>query len=207
MPDLDGTFNFDALIGELTSGRSRVGRDDLSIWGGEFESASLEIFWQAFSDLISELPWGILEYVDKVQLKTGADAAALPGHHDRLNRVRLFGEGGDLSVRRDGWTFRWFFVGPSNAARPSIDLLDFWDHQDPDFFMVAADDQMMLWGEKNQETGQWTSDKVGGYSLDYPVFDGSARVLIKYRAYSSGGQLQFVWLTGLEGGATSDRQD
>jgi len=180
------SVDFAALVKDVK--QSQVGKDSLSIWGGRCAESALLEFLKGWD--LSQMPYWIWEYVSNIvfQNKTLPDNPAL------LQRGRLFGEGGDLEVRRDGADFAWRFIGPAEVQPPDGNYAaqDYWaDHTNVMFFQDNA--TALLWGKRDGE--QWHDDRVGAAKLDYPAI--GERVQIHYKTFSRAGRVEFVWYTGL----------
>ena len=107
-------LNFSTLIDELRG--AMVAPDELpAIWGGEFSAGRLQAFLAAWTGR-GDLPWRVWEWVSDMQIMHGASAP--PANLQWLERGRLFGDGGDLTLRRDGERFMWHFVGPHASPLP-----------------------------------------------------------------------------------------
>lgn len=96
---------------------------NLFIWGGQFHNeppARLEQFlqvWQAENG--PAFRWMMVEEVDKFYVKP-ASLTDLIAQHAFLERARLFGEEGDLDIRRDADTIHWRFISETHAAPPTL---------------------------------------------------------------------------------------
>lgn len=222
MPKSKETVDFHVLIDQLFKESNIVTGKALAIWGGEFIAGSFEAagemlpgtvkylqdfttqvksvaaFFEAWSLEHRGMPWRIWEQIDKIVLEKDS----LPDKYDLLERGRAFGPGGDLSLRRDGNTFRWRFVGPAGCKPPAnVKLRKFWDEAGEGFDMRLSKEKVLLWGEERKlqdGSRRWAEDRVAGYVLRYPGMEGCRRVSIQYNEYSYAGQVQFVWFTGLE---------
>lgn len=95
-----------------------------ALWGGQFPAARLGEFLAAWQLDQRDMPWRLWEWVSEIILahtddqRTQAQAAPDPTNLDWLERGRAFGEGGDLSVRRDGDCVYWRFIGAADATLP-----------------------------------------------------------------------------------------
>lgn len=172
-----------------------VGKGQLSIFGGVCSEDQLLDFVKGWP--LAQMPYRILEYADRIQFERGE--LKLPSREDiaLLERGRMFGEGGDLELRRDGNLFRWRFVGKGGITPPKgYDARNFWDtHQDAAFHCYT--ETALLWGERDSD--RWYDDRVAWADLRYPVNGEPERVQVEYKAYSRAGQVEFVWLTELSG--------
>lgn len=176
--------------------RTRCTQADLVIVGGtigEMKAAS----WLSQWDLQS-LPWRLWEEVSALKLEK---SSSLPVDFTLVERGQLFGEGGDLTLRRDGGIFRWRFIGPTTTkVQRTPDTLDFWNEY-PNTVLHRVDQQAILWGEWRQDLGRWHDNRVGWANLQYPAeLNGKRHVYIHYDEYLESGRVAFVWLRDLQGG-------
>ncbi len=185
------------IVNKIKAPANQWGQDKLAIWGGRCTEDELLDFltgWQ-----LKDAPYRIWEYVSEITF----DKDSLPKNETLLEHGRMFGPGGDLTIRRDGGEFRWHFVGESDMKPPEgYRDNNFWDaHSDLKFHQW--ENKALLWGKyagKN-EAGEhyWHNDRVARAKLTYPVPDGAEweRVMIKYYTFSQAGQVQFVWFREL----------
>ena len=180
--------NFAELVEQVQA--PLVGSDHLSIWGGTCSENVLLDFLERWS--LKQMAYRIWEYTDQI-----AFAEHLPDNTALLERGRLFGEGGDLGLRRDGDVFRWRFVGKPEVRPPDgydTNEANFWtDHPDAAFHCYK--ETALLWGKRDGD--HWHDDRVAAADLRYPVDGEQERVRIRYNVYSRAGQVAFVWFTGL----------
>lgn len=194
-------------------------QDNLTIWGGACKAADLETFLNAWAAVSTHMPWRIWEWVSKI---TFEHSTAIPENLKWLERGRLFGEGGDLSLRRDGAQVYWHFVGEKPQKLPDgfvwasaenkearFRVFDYW--QAPDNAareLTIFDRKALLWGQELRDAGQqslgvWQDDRISGVeALVYQQMSGqgeAGRVQLCYREYVSGGNVEAVWWLGLEG--------
>ena len=176
-----------------------VGQKDLSIWGGTCSESTLLDFMGHWP--LAQMPHRIWEYTDRIEFEQDEqdkqDKTPSPNEILLLERGRLFGEDGDLELRRDGDLFRWRFIGKDGIAPPKgYDAQDFWETHDGVTFHCYQE-TALLWGER--DGSHWHDDRVAGADLRYPVGDDGApeRVQVEYKVYSRAGRVQFVWLTKL----------
>lgn len=190
-------------LAQHVNDKNKVGREKLSIWGGRCnEDAVVTLMekWPALGDM----PYRIWEFSSETRFERGT----IPDNYKWLERARLFGAGGDLSLRREGDEFRWWFVGPTNVRPPDgfdDDDGDFW-RAEPDATFYETKETTLLWGERRANgNGQWWfEDRVANADLSYPVDGEPGRVQIEYLTYSRAGRVEFVWLKRLaehKGGA------
>lgn len=178
----------------------KMGKDDLSIWGGRCAEGELLNFLQNWA--LEEIPYRIWEYVSEITF----DKDSLPKNETLLEHGRMFGPGGDLTIRRDGANFRWHFVGRPGQPEPpaSGNPKNFWDVEaNRGLKFHRWKDKALLWGKYAGKNGAgehyWHDDRVARAKLTYPVPDGAEweRVMIKYYTFSQAGQVQFVWFREL----------
>ena len=188
------SINFDELIQRLADAPVRT-EEDLSIWGGNFEARRLADFLKRWKLEEREMPWRIWEWVSRIVFQW----ETLPGNPKLLERGRLFGPGGDLSLRRDGDRFLWHFIGPAGVEPPvGFEARSYWENRDrrP---LREREESVLLWGKWYSYPGRRWEDRVGGADLRYPKMLGEEWVWLDYRRYEDAGQTAFVWYRGLRG--------
>lgn len=193
--------------------RELKGKDELMIVGGTITEEKLVTWLVKFSK--RQMPWRMWEWVNEFRLEHEDvnGSFPLPTRLEALERGRLFGKEGDLTVRRDGEFFRWHFIGPHAAEQkdkriPSgwLSCHNYWEreaHKDKRFACFAQ--KALLWGAFNQELGRWYDNRVGFAHLEYPIQevaslleeDQKGHVYAYYREYLDAGQVAFVWMYGL----------
>src|SRR5690554_5168078 len=96
---------------------SKVGKNELAILGGYCAEEDLMGF---ISQWKLKFPFRIWEYVSEICFEKGETP---PNNINvtLLERGRLFGEDGDLSLRRKGNCFNWTFVGLAGTQAPNGD--------------------------------------------------------------------------------------
>jgi hypothetical protein len=174
-----------------------------TIEGGRFAASALSDFLDAWELGGRDMPWRLWEWVSDLLWEHGT--AALPfdstpaRRRDWLERARIFGPGGDLSLRREGGEFVWHFVGAHGAQIPAAFTNDEagdaeggqTDH------LVAFCCATALWGNKRPLPGGgvfWQEQP-----LYYPGAGEPDRVQLAYREYLCGADTVAVWWLGLEG--------
>jgi len=176
---------------ELVQGvrQPQWGAADLSIWGGRCAEGNLLAFVQQWP--INQMPYRIWEYASEIAFERDA----LPQTVALLERARLFGEGGDLELRREGAEFAWRFIGPASVQPPiGNGGQDYWaDHPGETFYQ--REETALLWGKRNGS--RWHDDRVGAARLEYPVPAEWSRLQIHYKTFSRAGQVEFAWFSGL----------
>jgi len=171
-----------------------------AIWGGTIAVDALERFLKAWRLPRADMPWCLWEHASRITL----DREKWPERLDLLERGRVFGEGGDLALRRDsalrrdGALWRWSYIGPSGAQPPAgFQAEDYWAAGERPVLHEYSE-RVLLWG-KWRADGRWYDDRVARADLVYPGLAGQERVSLRYRSYMAGGQVEFVWLLALEG--------
>ena len=168
----------------------KITEKELTVLGGVFIESRLEDFIKA---LPQKLIWAISEYTDRCTF-TKNDLPQL----NYLERVRFFGEGGDLEIRRDGEEYRWRFVGPHGTMIDKSFLsADFWVEGDVPFLRVH-DEKLYLWGKKETKGG-YRQDKVASAKLNYPLETELPHAMIVAKVFTYYGRPQFSWYIELEG--------
>jgi hypothetical protein len=175
------------------------GPADLAVWGGVFDADRLPDFLATWSLPREGMPYCLWQWTDDIVLQRGQ----VPNRLDWLERGRVFGPGGDLSLRRDGGRFLWNFVGPAEMAPPNgFEFADYWDGR-ADAPIRPRERTALLWGEElrddhNHPLGVWHEDRVAAATLEYPGLRGARRVQLRYCEYLRGGRVELVWLLDLE---------
>ena len=107
-----------------------------------------------------------------------------------IERIRIFGNAGDIDLRRNGNRFIWRYIGenepPSDLDK---DKDNFWDENSDKFFVEEK--EAILWG-KYSKNGLWHDPRVGKAKLNYPIKN-AEMVKIRYRTLSEKGIISFVW--------------
>lgn len=198
-------INFQDAVDELFEDQE-VGKDDgVAILGSVLEAKEGETLEQAATGFLklwelTRMPYRIWEYAHRITF-TEPEVA----EWSLLERGRIFGEAGDLSLRRDGKRFLWHFIGQPQPAAPK-DAKDFWKHSpecqvNPNFKMRRRRkrESALLWGEYDETRKRWHDDRVGWANLDYPLDlerkkeNNGTRVKIVYDLFTDRGQIAFVW--------------
>ena len=167
-----------------------VGKESLSIWGGRIREGDVRKFLEMWPT-ISGMPYRIWEYASHIVF----EKYTLPEDLYLLQRGRLFGEGGDLELRRDGQDFSWRYIGPAGVSPPEgCEAQSYWELH-PKVSFHQREESVMLWGRREED--RWADARVGRAFLTYPANSTWERVLLRYRAYSKTGRVQFVWYLAL----------
>ena len=187
--------SFDDLLKE-----KRISRNDIQIWGGEIEEKEIKDFIRKWD--LSDMPYRIVETVKDITISKDKDNIDIDP--EIVERIRIFGDGGDLDLMRDSSCFRWRYIG-KNPPPQDITAEDFWEkkeNRDKKFFVEEK--EALLWGRYSQDMKQWHDDRVAKTKLLYPINGNPERVKILYKTLSEKGVVSFVWFTGLKGGAEDE---
>ena len=188
MPD---TVDFKSEIDELLNPAVQVGPGQVEIWGGEFPVEELARFLETWNLASRAMEWRIWEYAHRIEFTRDS-----PPSEDLslFERARLFGDDGDLTLRRDGDRVFWSFVG--KAAPPVEGGVSFWEKV-PDARLRRWERTVLVWGEQQKRSSGtrpigWHEDRVGWADLRYP-HPPAGRLSLRYSEFSDGGQVAFVW--------------
>lgn len=174
----------------------KVGKAKLSVFGGQCDADQV-------LDLLNDWPDGsgleyrIWEYTDAIEI---VDSDKLPeeGQIEFLERARLFGTSGDLSLRRVGEKFHWWFIGPRGINIPKKHSPNnFWGNGDSVTSFNQESHTALLWGKREKGKENFWEDRVAGANLDYPAPENAERVQVEYYTYSHAGRVEFVWMREL----------
>lgn len=194
--------NFAAFISQLVDTEQHYGPQakPLTIVGGTCPDTDLLTFLSAWRLLKDDMRYCLWEEVSDMVLTH----TPVPSNPALLERGRVFGTGGDLSLRRDGERFLWWFIGPAGVAVPTAigEPQDFWAHHQ-DLVLHRHEETALLWGvwARQDDTGReiWQEDRVARARLHYPGLpDRPDRVQVRFWSFTTAGQVAFVWLRGLE---------
>lgn len=199
-------FDFKEAVRQMADLTAEAGANQVAIWGGRFKADDTETLEQRLARFLASwdwaacaMPYRIWEYAHRIEFTR--DTLPQVIEHHLLERGRIFGSGGDLSLRRDSAHFYWHFIG---RFAP---LLRAAEWQGEDFFLVhpdcrfrQRDESALLWGEhRGQKNGidYWHDDRVGWAELLYP-HAAADRLKINYTVFTDGGQAAFVWWKELQ---------
>ncbi|MCB2160719.1 hypothetical protein KQH40_01390 [bacterium] len=174
----------------------KIKSTELSVLGGICQETDLLFLLETWPTL-RDMPFAIWEYTDEILFEMNT----LPQRDlDWLERGKLFGDGGDLTVRRDGEDFRWWFVGPKDVHPAEQFLLSTKVWTDVVGF-VQVENQSLLWGELVQESDPpvWFENRVAGADLSYPVSEGKNKIRVEFTEFRYAGNTEFVWFKRLVG--------
>jgi len=190
-------LDFTQAVKELLGNSPINSESNIAIIGGELQAGDSHTLEEVLERFLhkwdfSTLPYRIWEYFHCIEFNT----CSLPSDYSLLERGRIFGPGGDLSLRRDGERFLWHFIGPKEKdTLPADWKKDFWK-ENPHAQLRPHDEFALLWGAYKKALGRWHEDRVGWANLDYPYHlhkEEGKRLWIHYTVFSDGGQIAFVW--------------
>jgi hypothetical protein len=192
------SVNFDALLAQMEEDRQRFNKHRPTIVGGQCAEVKL-LEWLGKLKL-DDMPVRIWEFTDHCTI--GPEGP--PANAERLERARLFGEGGDLELRRNGNEFRWRYIGKADHAPKDDKAQALAWPDDADSPVYCSERRALLWGTREGEQKQWFEDRVSGAALTYLTDPPSLpdkmreRIWIKFLEYTQAGRTLAVWLLGLE---------
>lgn len=186
--------------------KNEDGSPPLTILGGQVRSDCFDEFLAMWRKRWESMPYRIWEQISQIEF------ADEPQAFKYLQRAELFGEGGHLSLRRDGKRWFWHYIGP--AKEPASKGLEaeyenFWKikgNSNEDFWQLKEnstvpfrryEEHVLLWGEDKKNQGFWWDDRVAAAKLKYPI-DKGGRVCLKFWRFTENGRSAFVWYRGLE---------
>jgi hypothetical protein len=195
--------NFVQLVEHITKSENQWGHKQLSIWGGTCRPDQVEAMlekWGLPND--GGMSCCIWETSESIGFEPCPDAETT------LERTRIFGVDGDLSLRRHADHFLWYFVGKQGIKPPKLDDgtdfsvpdNDFWQ-KERDAIFLREQEQTLLWGERKPKQKRWYDDRVGWAKLTYPIEvaeDSPTRPYLHYQTFSRAGQVEFVWYLRME---------
>ena len=196
-------FDFKQAVQQMTAPHAEVGVGQVAIWGGKFNADDVETLEQRLARFLTSwdwaacaMPYRIWEYAHRIEFTRRDTPLLMATEHHLLERGRIFGSGGDLSLRRDSAYFHWHFIGRFTPLLRAAE----WQAQDfftthPNCKFRQHDESALLWGEpRGQKNGvnYWQDDRVGWADLVYPHAS-TDRLKICYTIFTDGGQAAFVW--------------
>ena len=167
-----------------------VGKNDLLIWGGEFDADQLPAFLTAWKDA-PHFIWAMIEEVSRFHVEeAAAPAVILPEEPYVIERLRCFGPAGDLDVRRDADDCYWHFIGEADEHWAGLDLaqfgiVDFWQSADPSLKFREISRSYFQWRRDKSEqrvTTQWVPDGIPDARFNY----------LQQKQYLDNGHVAFV---------------
>lgn len=189
--------NFAEELKQLSKAENWITEGDIQIWGGIIEEDNLQQFIRKWGQ--SDMPFAISETVNKMAVKN-CDVSTLK-IEPYTDRIRVFGESGDLDIRRDNNYFKWRYVGTNRLPKDlKVDKENFWEkNKSEKFFMEEK--EALLWGTYKQDEESWQDNRVAKAKLSYPVEGHPGKgVKIRYKTLSNCGIIVFTWLLTIEEG-------
>lgn len=182
--------DFVKLIDEVK--QPLCGPKDLIILGGKCAESNLMGLLQEWN--LIEMPFRVWEYCSEIVF----ERSTIPQNIALLERGRVFGEGGDLMLHRNGVYFKWRFIGPAGVKEitANYEPKNYWK-SNLNVAFHQKEETALLWGKWNGK--HWTDDRVGAAELDYPVkgTEKEERLQLNYKTFTHAGIVEFVWFTGL----------
>ncbi|WXG41607.1 MAG: hypothetical protein WED07_12730 [Candidatus Freyarchaeum deiterrae] len=179
--------DFSKKINDLLE-ENRISKNDIQIWGSEIEENSLQQFISKWN--FSNMPFTILETLKEIIIKKNFDFSKIPSN--QVERIRIFGQDGDLDLRRDTNRFIWRYIGNNNPPK-NTNGEDFWK-KNPDKKFFIEKKEALLWGRTyDPKRSIWQEDRVAKARLSYPVKGNSNFAKIHYKTLSEQGVISFVW--------------
>jgi len=181
--------SFTELIERLLS-EKRVEKGDIQILGGTIKEENLQEFIGKWN--LKNTPYAIIETLEEITITKNPDPSKLES--EQVERVRIFGDEGDLDIRRHTNTFSWRYLGKGTPP-PDIEKEDFWKKY-PEKKFFTEEKEALLWGKYNPKKKTWHIDRVAKAKLNYPIQNPEQNQLpkIRYKTLSEGGIISFVWL-------------
>lgn len=135
------------------------------------------------------MPWAVVETLREMRLGKWQQLKPLALSNLRiLYRVRMFGQGGDLTLRRDTDVWMWHFIGEKRTLPGTVGGIFL---ADGSTYFVQRNKRALLWGEF--KAGEWREDRVAAANLNYAGAPDSQRLEVRYDEYSAHGAVQFIW--------------
>ncbi|MEM3563792.1 MAG: hypothetical protein QXR19_11215 [Candidatus Jordarchaeaceae archaeon] len=185
--------NFSDKIEKLI-GAERISKNDIQILGGEIEENDLQRFIEKWD--FSNMPFTILETLSGIIIEKKFDLSHISSN--QIERIRIFGQDGDLDIRRDANHFLWRYIGRKNPPK-DINAKDFWNENPHKKFFVE-EKEALLWGRKyDPNRNLWKDDRVAKAKLSYPGKGSSDFPKVRYKALSEKGVVSFVWFLEVRG--------
>lgn len=174
----------------------KIKQKDVYIQGDTIRENELNSFISSWD--FSGMPFAIIETLKEMNFTKDLFAKEYIFKPEDVERTRIFGEAGDLDIRRHETVFVWRYIGRVSPPAGQQGM-NFWNkNSDTDFFI--GEKQALLWGIYHERKGAWHDDRVAKALLSYPVEEKRGRVKLHYKTLSQKGCIQFVWYTGIEGG-------
>ncbi len=134
---------------------------DIVMTGGQTETLDILSYFD-----LNHMDYMIIQYQNNT-VNFGYTGQLITQIDNAISRLHIFGEGGDLTVRRDENIFYWRFVGHETLLENLIGRL-YPDENMP--LSIDGETKALLWG-RYQGEGAWQEDIVGKATLGYPTDD------------------------------------
>ncbi len=180
---------------------TRVSQKNLIIWGGAFPAERLSAFFAAWGTAqLKQMQWRMYEYVHRFHVVKATARATLPPAK-YLERVRLFGQRGDLDLRRDGEIFHWRFLGDAKPNPPKLagefKPQDFWANQPSSLEYREIEMKYYQWhGNERRVDSSWLTS--AGLKAE--------GVFLIQKHYLRNGRVEFVRYVGFDGEAKNGKR-
>lgn len=180
----DKSIDFKNLYNKMQAAKCKAqDRPTIIILGGEFDADHLDTFLKSWQAQWNQMAYRIWEHISHIEF---ADQPAQPEY---LQRAEIFGEGGHLSLRRDGNRWLWHYIGQSVSLN-GFTWADFWQAH-PNCQLRRYAESVILWGERKDNTSLWHDNRVAAANLAYPLKT-TGRVYLHFWRYTEQGQTVFV---------------
>ncbi len=200
MTDIDYIEIVDSILND-----EKYSRENVNIYGGRISQNEIMKITKKIDQ--ERMPYIINEEFSKISINKGFSNDEI--RPELVARLRIFGQCGDLEIRRDENDIFWRFIGEKDLF--SLERGEnFWDacetNSEPKKFFVE-EKEALLWGEKTssktagEERIECFDNRVAGANLVYPIKNKKdiSRVKIIYRTLSTEGKVSFVWYLSLKG--------
>jgi hypothetical protein len=186
--------DFSQLVEQVN--QQTVGSADIAIWSGTCSAANLSVFLDAWKLPNESMPFCIWEQLSAITFNR---QHRLADEDIRwLQRGRIFGEGGDLELRRAGDHFEWRLIEDVGLKPPEGQIAEsFWTIEPQARFHRYANRRLLLWGERSTDDDRWFEDRVARADLTYPASAEWPRIWLEYEVFSRNGTPEFVWFQRL----------
>ncbi|ODS36719.1 MAG: hypothetical protein A7315_04630 [Candidatus Altiarchaeales archaeon WOR_SM1_79] len=178
----------DKVMGKLLE-EERISKGDIQIWGGKIKEEELQEFMKKWN--FSDMQFRIKETVKEINIDKNKNLDLQDV--ELIERIRIFGNAGDIDLRRNGNRFIWRYIGedspPSNLPGH---VCNFWgkDKNSNKKFFVGYR-EVILWNKNDP--------RVAKAKLNYPIKN-AERVKIRYKTLSEGGIISFVQFIEIKNG-------
>lgn len=181
----DKSIDFEQLYQKME--QAKLAQEERpAILGGEFPAERLSDFLSVWQARWSAMPYRLWEHISLIEF------ADEPKQPEFLQRAEIFGEGGHLSLRRDGNRWLWHYVGEAVALPLNgFGAMDFWE-ANPNCQLRRYAESVILWSEKKESDNLWSDGRVAAARLNYPL-KSDGRVYLHFWRYTENGQTAFAW--------------